>query len=148
MKLSEQLQHRKINAMKKNNLMSLCLAACLGIPIAATIMSGCAAGDQYSRSTGEYIDDKALTRRVNGALDDSPQYKLEDVDVKSYRGNVQLSGFVNSEEQKERAGEIARTVEGVLSVANNISIKAGVTNLQPLAVTNQPAAPVTEPEQQ
>lgn len=131
----------------KKNLMIACLAACLGLPIAGAIFFGCAAGDQYSRSTGEYIDDKALTRRVNGALDDSPQYKLDDVDVKSYRGNVQLSGFVNSEEQKERAGEIARTVEGVLSVANNISIKPGVTNLNPMVVTNHPAAPESRSEQ-
>jgi hyperosmotically inducible protein len=83
---------------------------------------GCA-GDQYSRSTGEYIDDKSLDMRVKGALGDNPDYKFGDVKVTSFRGTVQLSGFVNNGEMKSRAESIAKNVEGVRVVENHISIK-------------------------
>jgi osmotically-inducible protein OsmY len=61
--------------------------------------------------------------RVFGALRDATEYKLGSVEVKPYRGVVQLSGFVNTPEQKRMAGEIAGRVEGVRQVENNITIK-------------------------
>jgi len=83
---------------------------------------GCA-GNRYERSTGEYIDDKALNSRVRSALADHPEYKFGDVNVASFRGVVQLSGFVNTPEQKRTAGTIAEKVQGVRSVENNITVK-------------------------
>ena len=108
--------------MKKRAVVNLCLALCLGVPTATTLLTGCA-GSRYKRSTGEYIDDKALALRVNSALDDDPSYKLGDVEVKAFRGTVQLSGFVTTEDQKAKAGEIAKEVEGVKHVENNITVK-------------------------
>ena len=102
------------------------MTVCLGFLGATTLLTGCA-GDRYSRSTGQYIDDKTLSVRVSSALHGDSEYKFHDVDVHVYRGNVQLSGFVNTEEQKNRAAEIARTVQGVAGVENNITIKPTVS---------------------
>jgi hyperosmotically inducible periplasmic protein len=102
---------------------SLYLALSLVLPLA--ILSGATgcAGDRYERSTGEYIDDKTVTARVQNALGDHPDYKFTDVNVTTYRGVVQLSGFVNTAEQKQRAKTIAARVQGVKSIENNISVK-------------------------
>ena len=107
----------------KNKLSCFCLVLSLGLPIAVlTGATGCA-GDRYERSTGEYIDDKTVTARVKSALGDHPDYKFKDVNVTSYRGVVQLSGFVNTSDQKKRAETIAEKVQGVKSIENNISVK-------------------------
>ena len=102
---------------------SLCLAVCLALPLAAAVgLTGCA-GDRYERSTGEYIDDKSVSSRVRSALGDNEEYKFGDVQVTAFRGTVQLSGFVNTADQKKRAGEIATRVQGVKRVENNITVK-------------------------
>jgi osmotically-inducible protein OsmY len=75
------------------------------------------------RSVGETIDDTVLSQRVRAALDDSPQYKFSEVRVQSYRGTVQLSGFVVSDAQKDRAAELAKTIKGVRNVDNRISVR-------------------------
>ena len=107
----------------KTKMNSLCLALCLMVPSAAAIgLTGCA-GSRYERSTGEYIDDKGLNSRVNSALNNNPAYKFNDVQVTSFRGTVQLSGFVNTTDQKAKAGEITKKVQGVKGVENNITVK-------------------------
>jgi hyperosmotically inducible protein len=112
-----------VNMRTKKLVQSLALAAVAAFPIgAATLSLGCA-GNRYERSTGEYIDDKALSQRVRGALSSSEQFKFDDVNVTAFRGTVQLSGFVNTEDQKSKAGELARTVQGVKGVENNITVK-------------------------
>jgi osmotically-inducible protein OsmY len=115
--------------MKKQNIISLVLAVSLGIPAVMAVFTGCAS-DTYNRSTGEYIDDQALTARVNNALDDNPQYKFAGIEVKSFRGMVQLSGFVNTEELKTKAGEITKKVQGVREVENNITVKPTLSSYQ------------------
>jgi hyperosmotically inducible protein len=85
-------------------------------------LSGCA-GDRYTQSTGERIDDKGDSTRVRSALNEDTQYKYEDVKVQTFKGVVQLSGFVNSRDQKNRAGDLAKKVEGVKDVENNITVK-------------------------
>ncbi len=100
-----------------------CLLLCLGLATAAvTAFTGCA-GNQSDRSTGQYIDDKSLTLRVHDALADNPDYKFSDVNVSVFRGTVQLSGFVNNSDQKSRAKEIAKGVQGVKVVEDNITVK-------------------------
>jgi osmotically-inducible protein OsmY len=106
----------------KTKIASLCVALCLGLPVIVTSMTGCA-GDKYNRSTGEYIDDKSLNMRVKSALGDNPEYKFDDVNVTSFKGTVQLSGFVNTSDQKSKANQIAKNVEGVKDVDNNITVK-------------------------
>lgn len=108
----------------KAKISTVCVAvAWLSLPLGTiTGLTGCA-GDQYNRSTGEYIDDKGISTRVKGALNDNPEYKFNDVNVTSFKGTVQLSGFVSSTDQKKKAGEIAEHVSGVHGVENNITIK-------------------------
>ena len=104
---------------------SMCVALALGLPLvgAVTALTGCA-GNQNERSTGEYIDDQSLTVRVKKALGDAPEYKFDHVSVNVFRGTVQLSGFVDTSDQKSRAADIARGVQGVRNVENQISIKS------------------------
>ena len=85
-------------------------------------MTGCA-GDRYTQSTGERIDDKGASSRVRNALSEDTQYKYGDVKVQTFKGVVQLSGFVNSRDQKNRAGDLAKRVEGIKAVENNITVK-------------------------
>ena len=85
-------------------------------------MTGCA-GDRYTQSTGERIDDKADSSRVRDRLSEDTQYKYQDVKVQTFKGVVQLSGFVNSRDQKNRAGDLARKVEGIKEVQNSITVK-------------------------
>ena len=86
------------------------------------LVAGCS-GDRYNRSAGQYIDDKSTTARVVSSLRDNSEYKFEDVSVMTYGSAVQLSGFVNTADQKSKAGEIAKRVEGVKTVENNITLK-------------------------
>jgi len=106
----------------KNMINTLCVALCLGLATAAVVTTGCA-GNKYDRSTGQYVDDKSLSSRVHHALNDNPDYKFDDVNVDVFRGTVQLSGFVNNSAQKSRAGDIAKGVEGVKDIENNITVK-------------------------
>jgi hyperosmotically inducible periplasmic protein len=86
------------------------------------VVSGCA-GDRYHESTGETIDDSATTARVKSALGDDPQFKYGDVHVVTFKGTVQLSGFVDTKEARSHAGDLAKNVEGAKEVQNNISVK-------------------------
>ena len=81
------------------------------------------AGRRSRESTGEYIDDAAITTRVKAALIDDPQVKAREVNVETSRGVVQLSGFVGKSGDAERAVEIARKIPGVKSVKNDIRVK-------------------------
>jgi hyperosmotically inducible periplasmic protein len=115
----------QIKVMKtKTNTLSLILVAALvsGATAVITTATGCA-GDRYDRSTGQYIDDKSLIARVEHALNDNPDYKFDGVNVDSFRGEVQLSGFVNTSDQKAKAYDIAKQVQGVQEVINNITVK-------------------------
>jgi len=84
-------------------------------------VAGCASS-RYERTTGEYFDDKMLGKRVKHALNAQPVYKYPDVKVNTFRGVVQLSGFVASEGQREAATEIAERVRGVGEVQNDILV--------------------------
>lgn len=82
---------------------------------------GCASS-RYERDTGEYFDDKMLGKRVKHALAAQPVYKYPDVKVNTFRGVVQLSGFVASEQQRDAATEIAERVRGVGELQNDIVV--------------------------
>ncbi|HEY1661511.1 MAG TPA: BON domain-containing protein [Verrucomicrobiae bacterium] len=103
---------------------SLNLALCLGLLTSTAVITttGCA-GDKYDRSTGQYIDDQSLQVRVGDALHDNADYKFGGVNVDSFRGTVQLSGFVDTQDQKSKAEDITKNVQGVQKVVNNISLK-------------------------
>ncbi|MGA2281190.1 MAG: BON domain-containing protein [Verrucomicrobiota bacterium] len=87
-------------------------------------VTGCTTtGNRYEQSSGERIDDHNTSSRVRAALADDLQYKYDGVNVETFKGVVQLSGFVNTRDQKDRAGDLARKVKGVTDVENNITVK-------------------------
>jgi osmotically-inducible protein OsmY len=92
------------------------------IVLLATALAGCAATDSR-RSAGETVDDSVLATRVKTALLQDEVVKGTDVQVETYRGVVQLSGFVDNTEQASRAVELARQVPGVTSVKNDMRVK-------------------------
>lgn len=108
----------------KNRTNVLCLALCMGLltTTAVVTISGCA-GDRYTRSTGEHIDDESLRIRVNSALGDNPDYKFKGVNVTVFKGTVQLSGFVDVAAQRSKADAIARQVEGVKDVVDSLTVQ-------------------------
>lgn len=79
------------------------------------------------RTAGRMVDDAKITADVQKDLKLEPVYKFSDVDVKTFNGVVQLSGFVTTDEQKRRAGEIAQKTEGVTQVVNSITLKPQIT---------------------
>jgi len=104
---------------------NLALMLCFGLVTATALatLTGCVAGDRYNRSTGEYVDDTSINSRVRDALNGNPEYKFDGVRVVSFKGTVQLSGFVDTYAQKYSASSITKKVQGVRDVENNITVK-------------------------
>jgi hyperosmotically inducible protein len=99
------------------------LAGALGV-MAVLTLGACASGGPTQRSTGEYTDDAATTAKVKTAIaTDAGAKTAAAVNVETYRGVVQLTGFVDSEDQASRALSAAKKVQGVRSVRNDIRIK-------------------------
>ena len=87
-----------------------------------TLLLGCAA-TQNRESTGEYVDDSVITTKVKTAIYNEPSLKVFEISVETFKGEVRLSGFVNSEQSVKKAGEVAGKVAGVRSVRNNLAVK-------------------------
>jgi osmotically-inducible protein OsmY len=85
-------------------------------------MLGCAGGPQ-KESTAEYVDDSIITTKVKSAILQEPSLKVAEINVETFKGRVQLSGFVKSRADMSKAVEVARSVGGVTSVANDMRIK-------------------------
>lgn len=86
------------------------------------LMLGCAS-TQKRESPGEYIDDSTITTKVNAAILKESSLKFFQINVETFKGRVQLSGFVDTKEQVAKAGEVAAGVKGVKSVHNNLVVK-------------------------
>lgn len=84
--------------------------------------SGCASTPTKA-STGEFIDDSVITTKVKAALIKDDHTPGGAIKVETFKGVVQLSGFVDTPLQKERASEVSRGIEGVVDVVNNIIVK-------------------------
>lgn len=107
--------------MKKFRSLTSALSLALATALTATIL-GCA-GTATRRSTGEFVDDTSLSTKVKTALFQDPAVSGFDVGLDTFRGHVQLNGFVDTPEQKARAEQIVRTVQGVTGVTNNLAVK-------------------------
>ena len=115
---------KKTSTRTGRNLKALGSILCISVAplLTGLVVSGCA-GDRYHESTGEHIDDTAITGRVKKALAADHQYKFDDVKVSTFKGTVQLSGFANTRDEKSRAAELAKAVPGARDVVNNITVK-------------------------
>ena len=107
------------------------------------------AGCHSDRPTGQVINDSMTAHNVKSALSHDPMYKFEDVDVKVYNGNAELTGFVNSDQQRTRAAEVAAHVPGISQVLNEIMLKPTPTGPAAIRdVTRDPNLPPTPPPNQ
>jgi len=104
--------------MKKRNIVIRCLVLLMLIATFAACTS-----TSTKESTGEYVDDSVITTKVKALLANDDFFKSFQISVETYKGIVQLSGFVNSQQAVDKAGQIARSVQGVKSVKNNLSVK-------------------------
>ena len=83
---------------------------------------GCAA-TSTKEGTGEYFDDTAITTKVKAAIFNEPSLKSAEISVETFKGTVQLTGFVSSRANINKAVELARGVKGVTSVKNDMRVK-------------------------
>jgi osmotically-inducible protein OsmY len=86
------------------------------------LITGCAGGTTHE-STGEYLDDSVLTTKVKTSILGDSRLKMLQINVETFKGIVQLSGFVDSASAATRAVELARTVKGVKTVNNSLIVK-------------------------
>ena len=105
------------------------LAARLGMIFMAITLGACSA-TRTQEAPGEVIDDSTTTAKVKSALIADPVTKAYQVNVETYRGVVELGGFVDSNEQKTRATEVAKSVTGVREVRNDLKVAASTTTGQ------------------
>ncbi len=89
--------------------------------VLATLL-GCAA-TSTREGTGEYFDDSVITSKVKAVIFDEPSLKSAEINVETFKGSVQLSGFVSSGANISKAVELARGVKGVTSVKNDMRVK-------------------------
>ncbi|MHC1697320.1 MAG: BON domain-containing protein [Geobacteraceae bacterium] len=87
-----------------------------------TSFIGCAS-TRTKEGTGEYLDDTAITTKVKAAIFADADLKVMQINVETFKGVVQLSGFVNSAQSVTKAAEVARGVKGVTAVKNNLIVK-------------------------
>ena len=110
---------RGVTAMKKRNIVIHCLVLLMLIATFAACAS-----TRTRESTGEYVDDSVITTKVKALLAKDDFLKaFHQISVETYKGVVQLSGFVDSQQAVDKAGQIARSVNGVQSVKNNLIVK-------------------------
>ncbi|OGS96956.1 MAG: transporter [Gallionellales bacterium RBG_16_56_9] len=83
---------------------------------------GCASTPQ-KEGTGEYVDDTVITTKVKAAIFNEPTLKSAEINVETFKGVVQMSGFVNSQADINKAISVARSVKGVVSVKNDMRLK-------------------------
>jgi osmotically-inducible protein OsmY len=83
---------------------------------------GCSTTQKHD-TAGQYVDDSVITSKVKAAIFDEMSLKTFQINVKTYHGTVQLSGFVDTAEHAQKAGEVARGVEGVNEVRNDLIVK-------------------------
>lgn len=95
-------------------------AVFLAITLASA--AGCSSTPQ-KEGTGQYIDDSVITAKVKAALIESPVTKATEINVETFKGIVQLSGFVTSQDAANKAVDLARGVSGVKSVTNDMRLK-------------------------
>lgn len=120
------------------------IIGCLALVITGAALFGCSSvtgTKNDGRTANQQMNDSRITSLVEAGLSNEQVYKFNGVDVNTFNGVVQLSGFVDSDQQKARAGEIAQGVPGVARVENALTLKPQ----QPTPTGRTNNAPVTAP---
>ena len=95
---------------------------CFMLVVLITVFAA-SASISKQEGAGEYVDDSVITTKVKSQLAADDFLKSFEISVETYKGIVQLSGFVGSQQAVDKAGEIARSVKGVKSVKNDLKVK-------------------------
>ncbi|NMM29003.1 MAG: BON domain-containing protein [Glaciimonas sp.] len=103
--------------MKNLKIVSTLIAALM-----LTTVVGCASTAKQE-STGQYVDDTVITTNVKAAILNEPSLKVTEINVETFKGTVQLSGFVSSQDNATTAVKITSAVKGVKSVKNDMRLK-------------------------
>ena len=103
--------------VKRHRMLSFLI--CIGL---IAVFVGCAS-TPTKEGTGEYIDDSAITTKVKAEILADSSLKVFQINVETFKGEVQLSGSVDSDQIVQKAGEVARSVGGVKSLRNNLIVK-------------------------
>lgn len=106
--------------MKQRNTAALMLAALM----ASTVLAGCSSSPTQ-QSAGQAVDDGVVTAKVKAALIADPVTKAHQINVETFKGTVQLSGFVETDEARSRALQLARDVDGVKKVKDALEVRRG-----------------------
>jgi hyperosmotically inducible protein len=106
------------------------------IVVAGLAMAACAS-TRTTKSAGEQVDDTVTTAAVKSALIADPATKAYQIDVETFKGTVQLNGFVDSAESKLRATEVAKKQKGVVAVRNNLNVKSTVASNESAGETTE-----------
>jgi hyperosmotically inducible protein len=110
--------------MMRRNTAALIVAAM----VSAGLIAGCAStSSSNQQSTGQAIDDGVVTAKVKAKLIEDPMTKAHQIGVETFKGTVQLSGFVDSSQARTRALQLAKEVEGVKQVKDAMEIRSGST---------------------
>ncbi len=102
---------------------SLVRRATTAVILVGTLALAACASTARTEGTGEYVDDTVVTTKVKTAVLNDPMLKSAEINVETFKGRVQLSGFVNSQADINQAVKVARGVEGVTSVTNDMKLK-------------------------
>jgi hypothetical protein len=116
--LQKTYREKGVTVMKKRNIVIHCFVLLMLI----ATFAACAA-TRTQESAGEYVDDSVITAKVKTKLANDDFLKSFQIGVESRKGIVQLSGFVDSQNALDKAGQIARGVEGVKYVKNDLIVK-------------------------
>ena len=108
--------------MKQRNVFIPFLAVLMLMATSVSTFVSCASTPKQE-STGEYVDDSVITTKVKSLIAADDFLKSFQISVETRKGIVQLSGFLNSQNAVDKAGQIARSVKGVKSVKNNLILK-------------------------
>jgi hyperosmotically inducible protein len=110
--------------MKKQIRMIMVVAVSM-LGVGTMLTTGCKSSDNGStkRTAGTYVDDSAITAKIKSKMIGDSVVKAHEINVDTFQGNVQLNGFVDNDQQKSRAEEIARNTSGVVNVQNNLQLR-------------------------
>ena len=104
--------------MFRSNTAALIVAAVMS----TAVIAGCAATPN-SASTGQTIDDSVITAKIKAKLIDDPTTKAHEISVETFKGTVQLSGFVETAQERTRAVQVAKSVDGVKNVKDSLVLR-------------------------
>jgi len=96
--------------------------------VVVSLAAAACASTRTTKSAGEQVDDTVTTAAVKSALIADPATKAYQIDVETFKGTVQLNGFVDSADSKSRATEVAKKQKGVVAVRNNLNVKSAVAD--------------------